>query len=40
MSGFRVLNLVRPFLSVLPEVAAPERKVSAAAISQTTTRES
>ncbi|PWN25327.1 putative endoplasmic reticulum insertion protein SEC61 [Jaminaea rosea] len=25
--GFRFLNLVRPFMSVLPEVAAPERKV-------------
>ncbi|KAJ1020707.1 hypothetical protein NDA16_004099 [Ustilago loliicola] len=27
MSGFRFLSLVRPFMSVLPEVAAPERKV-------------
>ncbi|PWN33101.1 putative endoplasmic reticulum insertion protein SEC61 [Meira miltonrushii] len=26
-SGFRFLSLVRPFMSVLPEVAAPERKV-------------
>lgn len=25
---FRVLNLVRPFLSVLPDVTAPERRVS------------
>ncbi|KAG8983881.1 translocon subunit [Tulasnella sp. JGI-2019a] len=27
MSGFRFLNLVRPFLPVLPEVSSPERKV-------------
>lgn len=27
MSGFRLLSLVRPFMSVLPEVASPERKV-------------
>ncbi|WFD32104.1 translocon subunit [Malassezia sp. CBS 17886] len=27
MAGFRFLSLVRPFMSVLPEVAAPERKV-------------
>ena len=26
-SGFRVLHLVRPFLSVLPEVKAADRKV-------------
>ncbi|KAF7301963.1 Protein transport protein Sec61 alpha [Mycena indigotica] len=27
MSGFRFLNLVRPFLPILPEVASPDRKV-------------
>ncbi|KAF4566299.1 translocon subunit [Pleurotus pulmonarius] len=27
MSGFRFLNLVRPFLPILPEVSSPERKV-------------
>ncbi|KAG5635009.1 translocon subunit [Sphagnurus paluster] len=27
MSGFRFLNLVRPFLPVLPEVSSPDRKV-------------
>ena len=27
MGGFRVLNLVRPFLSVLPDVREPDRKV-------------
>ena len=27
MGGFRVLHLVRPFLSVLPEVQSAERKV-------------
>ncbi|KAF8336331.1 SecY subunit domain-containing protein [Cantharellus anzutake] len=27
MSGFRFLNLVRPFLPFLPEVSSPERKV-------------
>ncbi|ODV83882.1 hypothetical protein CANARDRAFT_237208 [[Candida] arabinofermentans NRRL YB-2248] len=27
MSGFRVLDLVKPFTAVLPEVIAPERKV-------------
>lgn len=27
MGGFRVLNLVRPFLSVLPDVKEPDRKV-------------
>ena len=26
--GFRVINLVRPFLAVLPEVEAPDRKVA------------
>ena len=25
--GFRFLSLVRPFMSVLPEVAAAERKI-------------
>ncbi|RXW14526.1 hypothetical protein EST38_g11328 [Candolleomyces aberdarensis] len=28
MSGFRFLNLVRPFLPILPEVSSPDRKVS------------
>ncbi|KAG0702242.1 SecY subunit domain-containing protein [Suillus ampliporus] len=28
MSGFRFLNLVRPFLPLLPEVSSPDRKVS------------
>jgi len=27
MSGFRFLNLVRPFLPILPEVSSPDRKV-------------
>jgi len=27
MSGFRFLNLVRPFLPILPEVSSPERKI-------------
>ncbi|SCV70137.1 BQ2448_1531 [Microbotryum intermedium] len=27
MSGFRFLNLVRPFLPILPEVTAPDRKI-------------
>jgi protein transport protein SEC61 subunit alpha len=27
MSGFRFLNLVRPFVPILPEVSSPERKV-------------
>ncbi|EIN14741.1 protein transporter [Punctularia strigosozonata HHB-11173 SS5] len=27
MSGFRFLNLVRPFLPILPEIASPDRKV-------------
>lgn len=26
-SGFRLLNLVKPFLSILPEVSAPDRKI-------------
>lgn len=26
-SGFRILHLVRPFLSILPEVKRPDRKV-------------
>ncbi|KAI0319730.1 SecY protein [Amylostereum chailletii] len=28
MSGFRFLNLVRPFLPILPEVSSPDRKVA------------
>lgn len=32
MSSFRLLNLVKPFLSVLPEVSAPDRKVSTASL--------
>ena len=31
MSGFRFLGLVRPFLPILPEVSAPDRKVSSVA---------
>lgn len=27
MSSFRILHLVRPFLSILPEVKRPDRKV-------------
>lgn len=27
MGGFRLLNLVRPFLSILPDVAQAERRV-------------
>lgn len=28
MAGFRMLDLVRPFLPLIPEVSAPDRKVS------------
>ena len=28
MSGFRVLDLVKPFTPFMPEVIAPERKVA------------
>ncbi|KAG0013856.1 translocon subunit [Entomortierella chlamydospora] len=27
MAGFRFLHLIRPFMAVLPEIAAPERKI-------------
>ncbi|KAF9411161.1 translocon subunit [Podila epigama] len=27
MTGFRFLHLIRPFMAVLPEIAAPERKI-------------